>query len=78
MKPITHYRIIIGMICCLLIPLTLAAAETASEESWLDDDSESRALRVNEGQLNFIAPIHDQPILHSDTHLWITTESMQT
>lgn len=48
------------------------------DESWLDDESESQALQVNEGQLNFIDPIHDQSILYSDTHLWITSESMQT
>ena len=62
----------------LLISVMLAATETPSDEGWLDDDSESRALQVNEGQLKFIAPIHDKSILHSDTHLWITAESMQT
>jgi len=78
MKPITHYLIIAGTICGLLIPVMLAAAEPPLDESWLDDDSESQALQVNEGQLNFIAPVHDQSILFSDTHLWITSESMQT
>lgn len=78
MKPITHYFIIVGTICGLLIPVMLAAAEPPLDESWLDDESESQALQVNEGQLNFIAPIHDQSILYSDTHLWITSESMQT
>jgi len=56
----------------------LTAAETPDGESWVDDDSKSRALQVNEGQLEFIDPIHNQSILHSDTHLWITNESMQT
>ena len=78
MKPITRYLIIVGTICGLLIPVMLAAADPSLDESWLDDESESQALQVNEGQLNFIAPIHDQSILYSDTHLWITSESMQT
>jgi hypothetical protein len=78
MKLINPCRIIIETTFVLLLPVMLAAAETPPGESWLDDDSESRALQVNEGQLNFIAPIHDQSTLHSDTHLWITAESMQT
>lgn len=78
MKPITHYLIMAGAICGLLIPVILAAADPPLDESWLDEDGESQALRVNEGQLNFIDPIHDQSILYSDTHLWITSESMQT
>lgn len=73
-----YYRIIVGTICALLIPVMLAAAEKPIDESWLDDDDESRALQVNEGQLNFITPVHDQSILHSDTQLWITAESTQT
>ena len=78
MKPITHYLIVAGTICGLLIPVMLAAAEPTLDESWLNDDSESKALQVNEGQLNFIDPIHDQSILYSDTHLWITPDSVQT
>lgn len=78
MKPVTRFLIIAGTICGLLIPEMLAATEPPLDESWPDDESESQALRVNEGQLNFIAPIHDQSILYSDTHLWITSESMQT
>ena len=78
MKITTGQHILIKSICILLFPAMLAAAETPADESWLDDDSESRALQVNEGQLEFIAPVHDESILHSDTHLWITAESMQT
>lgn len=71
-------RSIVGMICALLFPAMLAATETPIDESWLDDDGEMRALQVNEGQLNFIAPVHDRSILHSDTQLWISSESTQT
>ena len=78
MKPVTRYLIIAGTICGLLIAEMPAATEPPLDESWLDDEDESQALRVNEGQLNFIVPIHDQSILHSDTHLWITSKSMQT
>ena len=78
MKPITHSLLIVWTVFSLLIPQMLAAAEKPMDESWLDDDSESRVQQVNEGQLNFIEPIHDQSILHSDTHLWITAASKQT
>jgi len=62
----------------LMFPVVLAAAETSAGENWLHEDSESRALQVNEGELNFIAPIHDRSVLHSDKHLWITEESRQS
>jgi len=78
MKFITGKRISIIAICVLLFPVMLTAAEPPDDESWLDDDSEWRAQQVNEGQLEFIAPIHNQLILHSDTHLWLTNESLQT
>ena len=78
MKIATGHHILIGTICVLLFPVILTAAEAPVDESWMDDDSEERALQVNEGQLEFIAPIHEQSILHSDTHLWITNKSMQT
>ena len=78
MKLITGQHITIKSICILLFPVMLTAPESPVDESWIDDDSEWRTLQVNEGQLEFIAPIHDQSILHSDTHLWITGESLQT
>jgi hypothetical protein len=70
--------IAIAVIAVLLLPGMLAASETTPDESWLVDDGESRALQVNEGQLNFIAPVRDKSTLHSDTHLSITAESMKT
>lgn len=78
MKTATGQYILVTAICLLLFPLMLAAAETPDDEDWFDDDSESRALQVNEGQLKFIAPIADRPILHSDKQLWITSESRQS
>ena len=78
MTLITGKRISIKAIWVLLFPVTLTAAEPPVDESWMDDDSEWRVQQVNEGQLEFIAPIHDQLILHSDTHLWVTNESLQT
>ena len=78
MKLIAGKRISIKAIFALLFPVMLAAAEPTVDESWLDDDTEWRTSQVNEGQLEFIAPIHDESILHSDTHLWITNDSKQT
>lgn len=78
MKFIAAKRISIKALFAMLFPAMLAAAEPTVDESWLDDDTEWRTSQVNEGQLEFIAPIHDQSILHSDTHLWITNDSKQT
>ncbi len=78
MKVITGKRISIVLVCAMLFPAMLTAAEPSVDESWPDDDTEWRTRQVNEGQLEFIAPIPDQPILHSDTHLWISDESKRT
>ena len=48
------------------------------DEGWLDDDTEWSTSHINEGRLEFIAPIYDQSVLHSDTHLWISNDSKQT
>lgn len=78
MKFARPYRKVSIVLLGLLFPLMLAAAETSADDSWPDEDSESRAAQVNEGELNFIAPVHDQSILHSDTHLWLSAESRQS
>lgn len=78
MKFITAKRISIIAVCAMLFPIMLTAAEPPVDESWPDEDTEWRTRQVNEGRLEFIAPIPDQPILHSDTHLWISNESKRT
>ncbi len=54
-----------------------ASANTAGDD-WFDDESELRALEVNEGELRFIEPVVDQPVLHSDTRLWLNAASRET
>ncbi len=65
----------------LLLALSLSFAACATEapdESWLEDDSELRALEVNEGELEFIPPPQGKPVLHAATLLDISAASLQT
>ncbi len=78
MKFIAGKRVLVKAICITLFPVMLVAAEPPADEDWPDDDTEWRTLQVNEGRLEFIAPVHDQSVLHSDTHLWISSDSKQT
>ncbi len=70
--------VIISLLVFFIGALMKVYADEKIDESWLDDDSEWRALQVNEGQLTFIEPVGDKLVLHSDTHFWITEESLQT
>jgi hypothetical protein len=56
-----------------------SAAEPDSEsdtEAWLEDDSESHSLEVNEGELTFIAPVKDKRTLYSEKELTLTESSL--
>lgn len=66
------------VVFCLLVAGLPAAAQTPDDESWPDDEKILDVSRVNEGQLTFIAPLDDQPVLHSDTRLWLTAASLQS
>ncbi len=79
---------VISRYCCrpvellsLLLALSLSFATGATEapdESWLEDDSELRALEVNEGELEFIPPPQGKPVLHAATQLDISAASLRT
>ncbi|MCG6938970.1 MAG: hypothetical protein LJE83_12470 [Gammaproteobacteria bacterium] len=59
----------------------LFAAEPEAQfddDSWLEDDSETRSLEVNEGELTFIEPVKDNRTLHSEKELTITESSLST
>lgn len=45
-------------------------------ESWLNDDSEDRALAVNEGTLRFLDKLPDNPVHHIRNSLIIENESL--
>jgi hypothetical protein len=52
--------------------------EQTPDEDWFDDDSDLSIEDVNEGELEFIAPITDKSILHSGAVLSITEKSLET
>lgn len=66
-----------GLLMMLLLTAAVQASETP-DEGWLEDDSEWRALEVNEGELNFISPPEDARVLHASSHLYLYPESLQT
>ncbi len=47
-------------------------------EQWLNDDSELKALAVNEGELTFIQPVYEKRVLHSINRIKLTPESLST
>lgn len=53
-----------------------ATEETA--EDWFNDDTDQSVDDVNEGDLNFIAPITDKNILYSEAVMTIAEDSLQT
>ena len=52
--------------------------EQTPGEDWFNDDSDLSIEDVNEGELEFIAPITDKSILHSGSVLSITEKSLET
>jgi len=66
---------LIGLL--LLVAILPAACKTPDTDPF-DDDFEEKALQVNEGQLTFIAPITDRPVLHAETELWLTRASLHS
>lgn len=47
-------------------------------DSWLDDDSETHSIDVNEGKLTFIQPVTGKNTLHTDIELTIDKRSLET
>ncbi len=68
---------LMGLLSAVLLSFVTCAAEVP-DESWLEDDSEWRALEVNEGELEFIPPPQGKPVLHASTQLEISPRSLQT
>jgi len=54
-----------------------AAVDKGAAEAWFNDDSDLLIEDVNEGVLNFIAPITGKKILHSEAVLTITDASLE-
>ena len=52
--------------------------EQTPDEDWFDENSDPSIENVNEGKLEFIAPITDKSILHSGAVLSITEKSLET
>jgi hypothetical protein len=66
------------LVFVLLIMCTAKAADLTNDEAdtWLEDDSEQRALSVNEGQLVFLKHPPGKPVHHHDNKLLITRKSL--
>ena len=71
-------------LCALLAALNIdhvqaaVPAEQTPDEDWFDENSDPSIENVNEGELEFIAPITDKSILHSGAVLSITEKSLET
>lgn len=70
----------IRLISALLAWTALAPAWAVSPgedpQAWLEDDGESRALAVNEGELEFLTTPPQEQVLHSTQHFRITRQSL--
>jgi hypothetical protein len=58
-----------------------APVESMTEEqieAWFNDDSEERAMAVNEGKLEFLSQIPDKPAHHSHNIFILDNNSLQT
>lgn len=62
----------------LLISDVVLADDSKSPDVWWDDDSEERALAVNEGDLVFLAPPFSENVLHSENTITINEASLDT
>ena len=64
------------LFCCSGFAYANEHVDKSSAEAWFNDDSDLLIEDVNEGHLEFIAPIKDKKILHSDAVLTITESSL--
>lgn len=67
------------LLTCLLVASAWAADDglTPEERAWLEDDAEARALAVNEGKLEFIAPLHGREVHSQKIRIVLTEKSLQ-
>ena len=59
-------------------PITEKTLSEEEIEAWLNDDSEDRALAVNEGSLEFLDKAPEKPVHHSHNTFTINNQSLQT
>jgi hypothetical protein len=71
---------IIALLATLSCTVVTAAQPMTPEEleRWFEDDSEARALAVNEGELVFLETPPDKRVLHSHNTLSINAQSIDT
>ena len=62
--------------CCSGFVYANEAVDKSAAEAWFNDDSDLLIEDVNEGHLEFIAPIKGKKILHSESVLTITDSSL--
>ena len=60
----------------LALLLPLIAVASSPDEAWLEDDSEFRALAVNEGQLTFLSDPPDRPVHHHHNQIEMHPSSL--
>lgn len=72
------------LLCAVLAAFNISAVyaavptEQTPGEDWFNENSDLSIDDVNEGELEFIAPITDKSILHSGSVLSITEKSLET
>lgn len=72
------------LLCAVLAAFNISAVyaavptEQTPGEDWFNENSDLSTEDVNEGELEFIAPITDKSILHSGSVLSITEKSLET
>jgi len=76
-RPVKNFTSYLGILLSLST-FIIQASESIDDEAWLNDDSEFDSLEVNEGELRFIAPLSDKSVLHSETILSITADSLKS
>jgi len=77
-KPVKRLILFIALLACSNgFVYASTAGDISAAEAWFNDDSEQLIEDVNEGDLNFIAPITGKKILHSESKLTITDASLE-
>lgn len=66
----------IGLSLLLFLPL-LSLADNHDAEAWFNDDSEQKALAVNEGELEFLSTPPNKKVHHHHNILTISNRSMR-
>ena len=79
MRPVKTLFLCIFLVAFNIGPVyAVVPTEQTPDEDWFNDNSDLSIEDVNEGELEFIAPITDKSILHSGAVLSITKKSLAT